>query len=167
MGEGLRLSAGLVIRRENEILLVEQSVGKQWGLPAGHGEEGESVLDTARREGREETGFIVLLENDIVFDDGTILLGPASPLGSFFKRESWGYVFTGTLAGKSGNPVASDICRTGWFREKDIHLLFNKRKLYRPWINLPFMASLTEEERRFVETENKRRKVDLWIRDAS
>jgi len=167
---GLRLSAAVIIEdQEGRVLLVRQNPnrGGQWGPPAGHSEKDdfrESALSTARREAREETGFDVLLEFDIRLDDGTFQLGPARTLGIFRKRDSWGFVFAGTLVGEKRYPLEPDIVDVAWFGEGRIHDLFKHGQLYRPWINLPFLVKeLTDEESEFVRSENHCRGIVLFI----
>ena len=48
-------AGGVVVNAEGRGLLVSQH-GTSWSLPKGHLEAGESPLDAARREIREETG---------------------------------------------------------------------------------------------------------------
>lgn len=51
-----------VIEREGRVLLVEESkdpVAGRWNLPAGRLDEGETPVECARREAREETGLRV------------------------------------------------------------------------------------------------------------
>jgi ADP-ribose pyrophosphatase YjhB (NUDIX family) len=48
-------AGGVVVNPEGRVLLVSQH-GTSWSLPKGHLEEGETPLDAARREIREETG---------------------------------------------------------------------------------------------------------------
>lgn len=51
------LGAACVLRDEHgRILLVRSTVNRRWGVPGGYGEPGESYLETARRETREEVG---------------------------------------------------------------------------------------------------------------
>lgn len=55
-------SGGVVTRRTNgtvHLLLIRDPYDK-WGLPKGHVEEGESALEAALREVREETGLVRL-----------------------------------------------------------------------------------------------------------
>jgi 8-oxo-dGTP pyrophosphatase MutT (NUDIX family) len=53
----------VVVRLGSRFLLVhERKHGQTWYLPAGRVEPGESFLDAARRETREETGMDVVLE---------------------------------------------------------------------------------------------------------
>ncbi len=49
-------SAGGIVERAGEILLIATAGGRRWQLPKGHVEEGESPEQTAVREVREETG---------------------------------------------------------------------------------------------------------------
>jgi ADP-ribose pyrophosphatase YjhB (NUDIX family) len=48
-------AGGVVVNPEGRVLVVSQH-GTSWSLPKGHLEEGESPLEAARREIREETG---------------------------------------------------------------------------------------------------------------
>ena len=58
-------SCGGVVLRENddgcECLLIRQ-IGGDWGFPKGHIEKGESELETAAREIKEETGIVAELD---------------------------------------------------------------------------------------------------------
>jgi 8-oxo-dGTP pyrophosphatase MutT (NUDIX family) len=49
-------SAGGLVVRDAEILLISTREGKRWQLPKGHVEPGESAEQAAVRETREETG---------------------------------------------------------------------------------------------------------------
>lgn len=60
----VRLSAGgIIVGKEGTIVLVEQG-GNSWSFPKGGVEEGESLLEAAKREIFEETGFkeLILIE---------------------------------------------------------------------------------------------------------
>ncbi|MFL6331790.1 MAG: NUDIX domain-containing protein [Pyrinomonadaceae bacterium] len=48
-------AGGVVVNTEGRVLLVSQH-GTSWSLPKGHIEEGETPLEAARREIREESG---------------------------------------------------------------------------------------------------------------
>jgi len=48
-------AGGVVVNPEGQVLLVSQH-GTSWSLPKGHLEAGESPLEAARREIREESG---------------------------------------------------------------------------------------------------------------
>jgi len=51
--------AGMLIISEGKVLLVRSNKDRKWGMPFGKGEPGESPLETAIRETREETGITV------------------------------------------------------------------------------------------------------------
>ena len=55
---------GIVLNKDEKVLVVNQH-GSSWSLPKGHIEDGESLLDTAKREIYEESGIteIKLLKN--------------------------------------------------------------------------------------------------------
>ena len=50
----------IVFNEKNQILLVHQNTG-HWGLPKGHVEPGETEIQTAKREVKEETNIDVEL----------------------------------------------------------------------------------------------------------
>src|ERR1700744_1780993 len=60
-----RLAAGVIfVAPDGDVLLLrraaeEKNYGGHWGLPGGGGEEGESALDAAIRECKEEMGIDV------------------------------------------------------------------------------------------------------------
>src|SRR5437868_3483793 len=57
-------SAAVIVNGNGEVLLVRHTYGKcNWELPGGAAEEGESPVDTAIREVREETGLSVTVQH--------------------------------------------------------------------------------------------------------
>ena len=51
-----------ILEKDNRFLLVQEKLGKargKWNLPAGRLEIGEDIITCARREGEEETGFVL------------------------------------------------------------------------------------------------------------
>ena len=55
----------LVYRRfhgNTELLLIKHANGGHWSFPKGHVEEGETEIETARREIKEETGVDVIID---------------------------------------------------------------------------------------------------------
>ena len=77
MIENLRLTTACVVFREGRYLLVEERdkvTGRMvFNQPAGHLETGESIIEGAIRETREETGYLVS-------PSGFISMGLYSPL---------------------------------------------------------------------------------------
>lgn len=58
----VRVGVGLVIRNANgDILLERRSDNGLWGLPGGRVEPGESLMQTALREAKEETGLTIVV----------------------------------------------------------------------------------------------------------
>ncbi len=58
----VRVGVGLVIRNTNgDILLERRSDNGLWGLPGGRVEPGESLIQTALREAKEETGLTIVV----------------------------------------------------------------------------------------------------------
>lgn len=52
-------SCGCIIIKNNKVLLVYEKRGNFWGFPKGHMEEGETEIETALREVKEEVGIDV------------------------------------------------------------------------------------------------------------
>ncbi len=58
----VRVGVGLVVRNATgDILLERRSDNGLWGLPGGRVEPGESLLQTALREAKEETGLTIVV----------------------------------------------------------------------------------------------------------
>ena len=57
-------AAAIIVNEAGEILLVKHTYGKlNWEIPGGRAEDGESPVDTAIREVREETGLSVVAQH--------------------------------------------------------------------------------------------------------
>lgn len=62
----MEIIVGGIIEKDNKILMVKEAKKKcfgKWNLPAGHLEEGETIVEGAIREIFEETGCKVKLKN--------------------------------------------------------------------------------------------------------
>lgn len=101
---------GVAVVEDHRLLLVRRGrePGKGlWAVPGGKVEFGESVVDTARREVKEETGLDVAV-GDVVWVGESV--GPGSP-------PAWHYVlidFLGTPVGGSLAPH-DDADEVEWF----------------------------------------------------
>jgi len=83
----LELTAGLAVIQEGSILLVHPKGTKWYGtysIPKGHVEEGESLLEAAIRETREETG-ITIDKNDLI-DPEPKFVDYEDKHGNLYKR---------------------------------------------------------------------------------
>jgi 8-oxo-dGTP pyrophosphatase MutT (NUDIX family) len=108
------VTVAVVVPRDGRLLLVEERVRGRLVLnqPAGHLEPGESLLDAARRETREETGWEVEL---------TALIGLyrwAAPDGSEFVRVAFA---AEPLRHHAGQPLDAGIERTLWLTPSELH----------------------------------------------
>ena len=56
-------SCGCIIVKDNKVLLIRHNKG-HWGFPKGHMEDGETEVQTAIREVKEETGLDVKIDED-------------------------------------------------------------------------------------------------------
>lgn len=74
MTDKIACAGMLVIREDGNVLLVRTNKGYRWGMPFGKGEPGETPMETAIRETREETGILVTEARQLYsrqLDDGT------------------------------------------------------------------------------------------------
>ena len=57
-------SCGCIIINDNKVLLVYEKRGNFWGFPKGHVEKGETEIETALREVKEEVGLDVKINEN-------------------------------------------------------------------------------------------------------
>lgn len=64
-------AGGILLNDKNELYLIHKISRDEWSLPKGKQEEGETLIETAKREIEEETGFkdIKLINNDEIGHD--------------------------------------------------------------------------------------------------
>ncbi|XP_064094998.1 8-oxo-dGDP phosphatase NUDT18-like isoform X2 [Macrobrachium nipponense] len=145
--------AAVLVNEEGHVLMMQEakkSCAGQWYLPAGRMEEGETIVEAAKREVLEETG----LETDI-----TTLLMVESASGSWFRFVVTGNVTGGTL--KTPADADEESLQAMWvgdfseltLRGNDIFPLIQKAKQFwmkreEPWhptllpVNKPYTRLL-------------------------
>ena len=67
-------SCGAIIVKDDKVLMVKEIVG-HWGLPKGHIEQGETEIETAIREVKEETNLDVTLDKEKKYEINYIIDG--------------------------------------------------------------------------------------------
>lgn len=136
-----RVVVASVIEQDNRYLMVEEAIRGRMLLnqPAGHLEYGESLLDAARRETLEETGYHYEPEALL----GTTL-GESNDPGRVYLR----FTFTGRLLEKAEDyQIDPDIAAVHWMTEDEIRnsphmkprndLVLHSISLYKQGIRLP------------------------------
>ncbi|MDQ2973735.1 MAG: NUDIX hydrolase [bacterium] len=120
-----RVVAGCVIKqRDGKYLLVQEKQPKVyglWNLPAGHVDKGEQIEDAARREVKEETGYIVELDSEIGIYHETV-------------ESSVRHAFTAHIVGGELKVQEDEILDAGWFSYKEITNMKHSGKLRVEWI---------------------------------
>ena len=136
-----RVVVASIIEQNNRYLMVEEAIRGHMLLnqPAGHLEYGESLLDAARRETLEETGYHYEPE---------ALLGTTLGESDDPERVYLRFTFTGRLLEKAGNyQIDPDITAVHWLTEDEIRnsphmeprndLVLQSIELYKQGIRLP------------------------------
>jgi 8-oxo-dGTP diphosphatase len=106
---GRRMGAAAVIRdREGRVLLVRHAYGRlNWELPGGASEPGETIVETAVREVREETGLDVVAEGMTgVYYDG--------------ERDAHHFVFLCTVTSGEAAPSSGEISACAYWPREDL-----------------------------------------------
>lgn len=103
------LGIRVVVRRDDEVLLVRHTYRPEWFLPGGQPKRGESLADTARREVREETGMYV---------DEVSLSGVYSSLFPSFSNHV--VVFAATVRDQESETESPEIDALRWANPDDL-----------------------------------------------
>lgn len=103
-----RVTVAAVVERDGRFLLVEErseSGGLVWNQPAGHLDPGETLLDAAVREAREETGYRFVPEALV----GMYLWTHPGGEGTYLRA-----AYAGRIEGEPSGRLDPDIVRTHW-----------------------------------------------------
>ena len=114
--------AGVVLKKDDKYLLVQEASKEffgLWNLPAGKAEKGSTLIETAAREAKEETGFDVeiIKELGVYHEDG---------------ERSVKHAYESKIIGGQLCPPADEILDAKWFAYDEIVAL--KDKLRSNWI---------------------------------
>lgn len=112
----IEVTAGAVVYRKNNgvieyLLLQSQNKGNFWGFPKGHVEGNESLLETAKREIKEETQLILPIDTSFkVYTEYDLPNGNRKEM-TLFTAES--------DQSEDIQLQAEEIKNSGWFKYDD------------------------------------------------
>ncbi|MFZ5817330.1 MAG: NUDIX hydrolase [Bacillota bacterium] len=134
-----RLAVGAVLlNEEGEVLLVlNRGHGRShWSLPKGSCEDGEPLVETLRREVREETGLEVEVAEMAFVTEWLVA-----------SRQEWFlqvYFHARITGGELGVQEDEDVIRVQWVNPREIRQYMN----HRPWVE-PLVTWLEERRPRY------------------
>ena len=120
-----RFSCGAVVYRNTpsgpQVLLVKQFLNDDsWGIPKGHMEEGETYVDTAIRETREEAGIDIKIITQLPH--------------VFINRRNYRKVVVPFLASQTcdkepfSGHQASEVVDVRWFNISSLPMIYNYQR---------------------------------------
>lgn len=107
--------AGAVVEKDGKIILVQeakQPARELWNTPAGHIEKGESPLEAAKREVKEETGLDIEITGLVGVYIGKSLISPNRIVAKI--------AFRGSVVGGNGQFNKDEILNVKWFKPSEI-----------------------------------------------
>lgn len=118
MNTETKVIVGAVIEKDGKYLLVQEAQEKcrgKWNLPAGHLDSGETMVDGAKREVREETGCTVELT-------GVCQIGSRMKEGEVFAS----VIFTAELVREEISLDPAEILDARWLSYEEIVAMRNE-----------------------------------------
>jgi 8-oxo-dGTP pyrophosphatase MutT (NUDIX family) len=106
-----------VINDRRQLLMIRRTDNNQWAIPGGAQEVGETPLEAARREVREETGIICEITGLVgIFSSprNVIEFTSDGEVRQEFSILFGGYPRSEDLA------VSSESCEVGWYERDDV-----------------------------------------------
>jgi ADP-ribose pyrophosphatase YjhB (NUDIX family) len=130
-------SAGGVVINKDGLVLVVNSKGQSWSLPKGHIDEGESVLDAAKREIYEESGInqLELLAELGNYQRPKIALGG----GDDTSEQKTIFMFLFKTDQSLLNPIDPENPEARWVNKNEVAELLTHRK------DKEFFLSITDK----------------------
>jgi 8-oxo-dGTP diphosphatase len=123
---------GVVIEKDGKYLLVQEKWEKvygQWNLPGGRVDQGESLEQAAVREAKEECGFDVKLEGELIL----LHLAVDRPVCHVYKA---------TIIGGELNFPKDELLDAKWFTYEEIVAMKDKLR------NVDYTIGAVESARR-------------------
>jgi len=120
----LKLVAGCILQKDGKYLLVQEKLPKaygKWNLPAGHVDPGESTVDAAVREVKEETGLTVVAAKEVFSE--------AIP-----ERDREFHIFAAQIVGGTLVVQPDEIMDAQWFSLDEIYQLQKDDQLRSEWM---------------------------------
>lgn len=120
----LKLVAGCILQKDGKYLLVQEHLPKaygKWNLPAGHVDPGESTVNAAVREVKEETGLVVIADKEVFSE--------AIP-----ERDREFHIFTAQIVGSTLVVQPDEIMDAQWFGLDEIYQLQKEDQLRSEWM---------------------------------
>jgi 8-oxo-dGTP pyrophosphatase MutT (NUDIX family) len=134
-GENKKLAVRVILEKDYKYLLVQQKAGEAlglWNLPGGKAEPGEDIMDAAKREVLEETGYEI---------------GSLEKVFEIEAHEYINYVFFGIIIDGDLRIKEDEIADADWFSYEQIEAM--PEKMRNAW-TIEAIKSYEEQNKNFI-----------------